>query len=397
MSLLRQPAAGPGVDWRRALRLSISPFLVGKLLTTAVVLLAAWQHGAGTGIPGWEQLRGAFAGWDGQAYLQIATSGYPPDSDPSLGAPAHVWAFMPGYPLLLSGVAAVLRDQILSGLVVSAVCELIALVFVARMVSAERDERAARIAVWVLALVPYGVFLSLVYTESAFLAASAASLYYMRQQRFLAAGVWGALATAVRVTGLALFLAFLLEYLLARRTRIRPDLLAALLIPLPFAMLCVYAGAHAGDVQAFFHIESSQSFHRQLTNPLTGLRATWNSATSPGISSRDTYVFAVEVVCGIAGFVGCILLWTWRWVGARWHRGGVPWSLALYATIVWVLAVAQPYWLSVGRYEIAMLPLLLIVADVLHASATRAVAVIAVSGGLLCYIATLWAQGVFVG
>jgi len=59
--------------------------------------------------------------------------------------------------------------------------------------------------------------------------------------------------------------------------------------------------------------------------------------------------------------------------------------------------VAQPYWLSVGRYEIAMLPVLIIVADVCMRSAHRSMAVLTVSGGVMAYIATLWAQGNFIG
>lgn len=394
---MSQSRAGAGLGAGAALRLSIAPFATGKLLTTALIMLAAWQHGAGFGIPDWAALRGSFAHWDAQSYLQIAASGYPTDSDPTPGAAAHVWAFMPGYPLLLSGANYLLRDAIFSGLVVSAVGELIALVFVARLVSAERDERAARFSVWLLALVPYGVFLSVVYTESAFLAAAAASLYYLRQERFAVAALCGALATSVRVTGLALLFAFAVEYAVARRGRPRLDALSALLIPLPFVALCVYAGVHAGDPRAFFHIQSSASFHRQLTDPWTGLRATWENATLDGAPAQSTFIFAAELVAGIAGFAAVVALWTWRWLGAAWHHGGIPWSFAVYATVVWVLAVAQPYWLSVGRYEIALLPVLIIVADMVRGNAHRAMAVLAASGGLMAFLATLWGQGSFVG
>jgi len=392
-----QRAAGPGLGMRAALRLSIAPFIAGKLITIGVIYLATWQHGGGVGVPGWLGVKDSFSHWDGQSYLQIAAFGYPANSDPTPGAAAHVWAFMPGFPLLLRAAQLVLVDAVLAGVVVSAVCELIALVFVARLVSAERDERSARFAVWLLALVPYGVFLSVVYTESAFLAAAAASLYFLRQQRFLAAALCGALATSVRVTGLALFFAFAVEYAMARRTRPRADALAALLIPLPFVLFCVYAGLHAHDVRAFFHIQSSASFHRQLTNPWTGFTATLDQVGGALEPQSNTYIFAAELACGVLGFAACVLLWLWPWLGARWNRGGVPWSFALYATVVWVLAVAQPYWLSVGRYEIAMLPVLVIVADVCMRSAHRSMAVLTVSGGVMAYIATLWAQGNFIG
>jgi Gpi18-like mannosyltransferase len=371
--------------------------VVGKLLTVAVIALATWQASNGLGIPGWNELRHGFAHWDSQSYLQIAATGYPANSDSTPGAAAHVWAFMPGFPLLLKAVNYVVDDYILSGVLVSTVGELIALVFVARLVSAERDERAARFSVWLLALLPYGVFLSVVYTESAFLAAAAASLYYMRQERFATAAICGALATCVRITGMALFFAFIVEYALVHRIRPRADALTALLIPLPFVLFCVYAGVHAHDPRAFFHIQASESYHRELSYPWDGLRATWAQFTADNATRQTTYNFMLELVAGMLGLLACVLLWTWRWVGARWNRAGIPWSFALYATVVWVLAVAQPYWLSVGRYEIVLLPVLIILADVCSARPRRAVAVLTVSAGLLACFATLWAQDMFVG
>lgn len=382
---------------RAALRLSVAPFVVGKLLTIGIIVLATWQHSPGTGLPGWSSVRDSFAQWDSAAYLQIAATGYPPNSDVTPGAPGHLWAYMPGYPLLLSLVQHVLLDDIFSGVVVSAVAELVALVFVARLVSAERDAEAARLSVWLLALVPYGVFLSVVYTESTFLACAAASLYSMRQQRYVPAALWGAAATAVRVTGIALFFAFALEYALRRGRRPKADALLALLIPLPFVALCVYAGIHAGDPRAFFHIESSASFHRQLINPWDGFWSTWNTATSPGVSHRDAHIFLFEAVSGVVGLIACVLMVTWRWIGRGWSDRGVPWSFSLYSIAVWVPSVAQPYWLSVGRYEIAFLPLLLIIADVCRGRMQRGVALVVASTGVMIYLTTLWSQGIFVG
>jgi hypothetical protein len=74
----------------------------------------------------------------------------------------------------------------------------------------------------------------------------------------------------------------------------------------------------------------------------------------------------------------------------------MPWSLALYATLVWVLIVAQPYWLSVGRYELGMIPVVFILVDLARRRASMTMAILAVSAGLMLFVSTLWAQGVFV-
>lgn len=395
-AVLRQKAPtiahAEGLALGAAARTCTIPFIVAKLVTVTVMELALWQHAASAGIPGWAQLRTVFAYWDGQQYLQIAAHGYPANVDPTPGAPGHLWAYMPGYPLLIRGLTVVLHDDIFSGAVASAMGEFIALVFLARLVSAERDERAARLAVWLLAFVPYGVFLTAVYTEGAFLAATAASLYYMRQGRFIAASVAGALATAIRVTGLTLLPAIALEYILQRRWRPHFDALALFLIPAPFVLYCGYAAVHAGDALAFFHIQASASFNRQLTFPWTGMTKTLQEATS--------YTFAVEFCLGVLGFLACATLWTWPWLGRRVVAQGqpvsLPPSLALYATAVWLLAVSQPYWLSLGRYEIALLPVVILIADAGARRAQLSVAAVVASAGLMAYITTLWSQGIFV-
>jgi hypothetical protein len=386
--------AGPAgkLDLRAAARACVVPFTVAKLLTITVMVLAVWQHGTGAAIPGWSQLRDVFAYWDGQNYLQIAIQGYPPNANPTPGAPGHLWGFMPGYPLLIKGASIIFRDAILSGIVVSAVGEFVALVFLARLVAAERDERSARLAVWLLAFVPYGVFLTTVYTESAFLAFAAASLYYMRQGRFVAASVTGALATAIRVTGLALLPVIVLEYIVRRRGRLPLDVLAVVLVPLPVVVFCWYAAVHAGDALAYIHIQTSPSFHRQLASPWAGMTATLGQATS--------YIFGVEFGLGILGFLACVALWTWPWLGrfvVRAQRStSMPWSFALFATLVWLSEIAQPYWLGLGRYEIGMLPVFILVADTVARSVQRSTAVIVASAGLMVYLTTLWSQGIFV-
>lgn len=241
-----EDAADLGI--RAAARMCALPFISAKLATVGVMWLAAWQHGStGAGIPGWSQFRQVFAYWDAQHYLLIANQGYPTKVDPTPGGTGYLWINLPGYPELIRAANFVVHDDILCGVLLSAIFEFIALVFVARMVTAERDAKCARLAVWLVAFVPYGVFLTAVYAESPFLAASAACLYFMRKGRFVDASIAGAFATALRITGLALLPTVALEYWLQRRRNVRPDVIALPLIALPFGLFCWYAALRAGD------------------------------------------------------------------------------------------------------------------------------------------------------
>lgn len=385
-----------GLGARQALRLSLAPFAAAKAVTLVVIFLAVWQHGHGTGVPGWQEVREAFARWDGQNYLAIATSGYPPDANLTPGAPGHLWGFFPGYPILVRIVGFWVRDAILAGILASAACELAALAFIAALVTGERDIASARFATWLVALAPFGVFFSVLFTESAFVAAAAASLHLARRGRFGVASVAGALAIAVRVTGLVLIPVILIEYVRQRGRRLRADLFWVAVVPLPLLAFLLYARHRTGDAFAYYHVQQSASFHRTLSSPLTGLATTFGQVVGPGNDRGTTYTFGVELVCGVAGGLGCLLLWLWRRVGARIAGHGIPASLSVYATGVWLLGVAQPYWLGIGRYELAMVPLVLPVADIVARRPQWATGVLAVSGGLMLYLTTIYAQGAFV-
>src|SRR5579884_458875 len=189
------------------LRLVLPPFLAGKLVTLALPMLTVWSSTQAPGHPTYADLVSPFGAWDGESYRTIATQGYPSGPlDLTPGHPGHLWAFLPGYPMLLRFAMFFIPDSTTAGIVVSAVCELVALVFLAKLVMHERggDADTARDAAWLLVLYPYAVFLTAVYTESPFLAATTASLYYMRRGDYARAGIAGALATTLRVTGLAL-------------------------------------------------------------------------------------------------------------------------------------------------------------------------------------------------
>jgi len=159
------------------LRLVLPPFVAGKLVTLLVPMLTVWSHTGAPGHPTYTDLIAPFGAWDAESYRSIAEHGYPAGPlDTSRGAPGHLWAFLPGYPMLLRAAMLVIPDSVTAGIVVSSICELVALVFLAKLVLQERpgDTGAARSSAWLLVLYPYAVFLTAVYTESAFLAATAA-------------------------------------------------------------------------------------------------------------------------------------------------------------------------------------------------------------------------------
>ena len=227
--------------WRDGWR-SVGPaFATAKVLTlVALVVSVERSHVPLT----WASLRGALTHWDAVSYLDIAARGYPPRLD-------YHDAFLPGYPLLIKAGSLLTQDLVAAAVLVSALAELAALLFVRALVIRERDARSAHFAVWAIALAPLGFFLSGVYTESAFIAATALSLLLVRSGNMRGAGLAAAVAVAMRLTGMVLLPVIALEMARQRKVRTQAGWLAV--VPVPLFLFAAYMYLRTGDVLALAH------------------------------------------------------------------------------------------------------------------------------------------------
>jgi hypothetical protein len=375
------------------LRLVLPAFIAGKLVSLLAPMLTVWSQTAAPGHPTYTDLLNPFGGWDGDAYKQVAEHGYPsgpldltPD-DLGHHHSGHLWAFFPGYPMLLRAAMLFFPDATTAGVIVNSLGELVALIFLARLALHELsgDTESAAFSVWLLALYPYAVFLTAVYTEGPFLAATVASLYYMRRGQHWRACILAAVATTIRITGLALIPALLLEYLLRRRWRPQADVVAVLLPAVPLLLFLWFAHASTGDTFAFWHAEQSASFNRFTSWPWNGLQATWDAARGGG---RYSYLYAMELLFGVLGLAAVVYLVT------RWRE--ISPSLTVYAAAVWVLSVSYTSWLSVPRYLMAMVPVFLAGAVLTRGRPQLRTSILVVSAGWMGFVSTLFGLGVFV-
>lgn len=375
-------------DVRRRLHVVAAPFLAGKLATLAVIVLTVAARSQTPGFPRLAELGDAFAFWDGQAYLDIAAHGYPAGPlDLVPGHPGHLWAYLFGYPLLVRIAQTIVGNPVLAGVLLSAVGELLALLFLHELVRQERDDESAGFAAWMLAVFPYAVFLSLVYTESLFIAAASAALVFARRRRHGAACIAGACAMALRITGVALLPALAIEVLASRRGRGRiGGLVAVATVAAPFAGFCLYAWHLTGDPLAYFHAEGSASYgNRHLAWPWQGALATFHLATGQTPSSYNS-LWAIEVLAGTLGALT---------VAALWLSPRIPPSFASYATVVYLLPVCLTYWISLPRYAIAILPGFLLLADLTARHPHWRIGLVATSAALMGYATSVFASGRF--
>lgn len=375
------PRRNPGASaWRDAL----GPYAAAKVVALLVPVLTVWVHSFSPGFPGADEFRAAFSQWDAQAYAHLAQQGYPAAAT---GADARYNGFLPGYPILVALVAVVVRDVVVAGLLVSAALGYLALVWCGRLVAAERGRAEGRFAVWALAFWPLAFFLSAVYSESAFLACAAIALVQARHGSRRLACAAAAAACGLRVPGLALLAPLAIEQV--RRHGWRPDAgwLGILAVPMPLVLFAAFLWVRTGDALAYIHAQASPSYNHILAPPWTGLVTDLHRVTSATPASL-TYVWVLEVVFGIAGLILCCVLWVWP---------RLPRSYAAYSSAIWLLSTSATVWLSVPRYELALLPGLIVLADLTRRRPAARAALIGTSAGLMAFGAGLYASGRWLG
>lgn len=190
---------------------------------------------------------------DGGWYMGIARDGY--ERRPFDDTSQHNWAFFPLFPLLLSAVSRHTGGLALTGMALSSLLFLPALILLYKItVSFGYDEATADRAVFYLAAFPVSYFFSLPMTESLFLLLTVGSFYAARREAWWTAGVLGALASATRVTGVVLLPVLFVLYWQQHRGRPRADMLKLLLIPLGLLAFMYYLDLITGDALAFRHV-----------------------------------------------------------------------------------------------------------------------------------------------
>jgi hypothetical protein len=282
--------------------------------------------------------------WDARHYVYLATHGYA-----AVGDARNLIAFFPLYPALISAVSAIGLPARTAALLISNIAGVVAAILLYEVARVDGHERAAWRAAAFFTVFPTAYFLLVGYTEALFCALAFGSVLAARHKRWLWAGMLGGLASAARLTGLALLPFLVIELLAARRALrglwqlIVPPLLVALgLVTYLLTNLLVL-----GDPLAFVTVQREHWSHslaapwRGFTGALNGIgwRVPWEKLTVGG----------GEIVGGLAAYLTTAL----SWLRLR------P-ADAAYATVVTVMVTFLPFWLSIPRYLLSLYPLFLL-------------------------------------
>jgi hypothetical protein len=340
---------GPGENaddpghWRRSWQTGLATWAAGLLLygvVTALSFMVTDRIG-----PSPSRLYEIWDHWDTGHYMRIANVGYTADRP-------DTHAFFPLYPLLLRGVDWLLPGPTLVATLVLANALLLpALVMVA-------DRTLLVLMAW-----PAAFFLSAGYNASLFLLLSVSLLLCLRRQAWWAAGLLGALASATRLAGVLLAIAFAVEYLRTRGWRwraVRWDAAAVLIVPTGLVLFVAYCWVALGDPFAF---SGAQDFWgRRFAAPWVGFGEAvrviiGRPLLEPAAVHNLIDVAAVAVVVGLLA-LACVGPWR---LGPGYHAA-LAYSITSFLVILSGPVGGAFPMQGAARYAIELVPIFVVLA-----------------------------------
>lgn len=274
--------------WARRLFVLGCWFGTRALIAVAIFIVAPAHPVAH--LPAHEHLDGLdrLAHFDGRWYRMIVQRGY--FFGPG-GGEFNV-AFFPGYPMLVWLVSRLGLPFTIAGALVNNAAFLAMLFVVDGWLRERCDAATGRWAVAMLCCAPQSLFGSTTYSEGTFMLFTALALRNFDERRLGWSALWGALASATRLPGIALAPALAIAALVERR-----GWRAGLTAFAPLAGVCgfgLYCALRFGDPLAFLHAQFGW-------RPYIGIdTVAWRNDFVAGIAGMQRFHLIAALTLGFA-------------------------------------------------------------------------------------------------
>lgn len=231
----------------------------------------------------------ALSSWDAQYYITITENGY---FDPENEEAHHLtMAFFPGFPYLLRLVHMVTQlPLVLVALLINfAFLVLLAGAVLALCERMNLSRFEAYIATVAVTCAPLSIVFNMPYTEAMFMALALWAVIAMIDQRWILAGIFVFLVSAVRLTAIDVIVAFAIVVILKARTDWKAW--ASLILSIvPIAAYLTWANGHLGAQGGYFGIQQEH----------------WNSHFDFGVESVAWIIDVLAHQNGVGPFVSAI-------------------------------------------------------------------------------------------
>jgi hypothetical protein len=222
-----------------------------------------------------ELLLGVWQRFDTLWYLRIAAQGYAPHDGSTV--------YFPLYPMLIRLLGTLFASNyLLAALVISNLAFVGVLFCLYRLTERQFGGTGARRSTLYLAIFPTAFFFLAAYTESLFLLLTLAAFLSAHDKRWWLAGTMGFLASLTRLQGVVLVVPLLYMYLRDRSlhpSRLRPDVLGPLIIPLGAVLFMAYQYLVVGSAPLMSTYQTQ--LYAQFVWPWDNIIATCQRILSP--------------------------------------------------------------------------------------------------------------------
>lgn len=282
----------------------------------------------------------SLANWDGGHFLSIAQYGY---KDPSQ------YVFFPLYPILINLLTQITQNYLMSAILISFVCFFMAINLLYQLISLDFGKQFAQRGILALLFFPLSFHFLTVYSESLFLFLTIATFLSVRKNNFLLATIFGALASATRLSGLGVSLSLIALVFLTDKFNSKNWVV--LLSPLGFLIYAGYLYNQTGDPLYFIHAESYY-WKSGLVIPGSALIFTLKQLLAPNFLVNNFRVL-LDFAFAVFGLVAVYKVW--KKLGLHY---------ALFAIFSISLPLFSPTIVALPRYLITIFPIFIILAFV---------------------------------
>ena len=284
------------------------------------------------------------ANFDGAHYLGISRRGYG----------LYQQAFFPFYPRLIKFLTPIFAGKdLLAAIFISNFSLLLLLYSFYKLILLDFDDQTARWATVFFLLFPTSFFLSCVYTESLFIFLVLTSFYTARTNRWLAAGIFGLLASYTRVTGVLLFPALLYEWYQVEKNKISKlekikNLLPVFLVPLGLISYMKYLGNEYRDCLLFLHVQPFFGAERSGSRIILIYQVFWRYLKMILTSKLDFLYFTVWLELLVAILLLIVFAYS--------IKKKIRTSYLVFAILSFFVPTLSGTFLSLPRFALAFFP-----------------------------------------
>ena len=337
----------PAVAFLRSFGTRSDWVVVGWSLTTKLALFVfaakAFQVLQNQRVTGVYEALSLWNRWDSLHFLQLAEFGYS-------GSDVLKSWFYPFFPWSVRFAAFFTRDFLIAGLLVSGIAGVAIALLFRRLVELDHSRAVALRSVWFLLIFPTAHFLHIAYSEALFLAFVIGSIYAARTNRWLTAGLVGALAFATRPNGIVLIPTLGVEAIHQLYSRRRWDWrwLWIAIVPAGFGVYLLLNWKVTGD--PFWFLSNRQKlFAMHFDWPWVGIwGAIGNLRRGPSdaemVGAQELYFTLLMLICTIVSWFKL------RPVHATW------------ITANYLLLTCVSFLASMPRYAITLYPIVMLFA-----------------------------------